>query len=127
VLLVEERIDVIDETESSLSSGDGSFGCNGPSVELLGPVPELIMISVEGIESPKPGLSASTPTSKADLPSPSSTKGFGGITAETATVGTDHSNTLNSSELEHLSDSLDILLPGRDIVSQPQSTWGTTE
>jgi len=119
VLLVEERIDVVDETESSLSSSDSCFGRNGPSVKFLGPVPELIMISVEGIESPKPGLSASILTSKADLPSPSSTKGFGGITAETTTISTDHSDTLNSSELEHLSDSLDILLPGRDIVSQP--------
>jgi len=116
MLLVEERIDVIDETKSSLSRGDSCFGRNRPSVELLGPVPELIMVSVEGIESPEPALLASTFTSKADLPSPSSTKSFGGITAETTTISTNHSDTLNSGELEHLSDSLDILLPGRDIV-----------
>jgi hypothetical protein len=117
VLLVEERVDVIDETESSLSSGNGSFGRNRPSVELLSPVPEFIMISVEGVESTKPELSASSTTSRSYSPSPSSTEGLGGITAETTTISTDHSNTLNSGELEHLSDSLDILLPIGYVVS----------
>jgi len=117
VLLVEERVNVIDETKSSLSGGNSSFGRNRPSVELLSPIPELVMISVEGVESTKPELLASSATTRSYSPSPSSTKGFGGITAETTTISADHSNTLNSGELEHLSDSLDILLPVGDVVS----------
>jgi hypothetical protein len=118
VLLVEERVDVIDETKSSLSSGDSCLGRDGPSVEFLSSVAELIMVSVEGVESPKPGLLAlCTTTSVVNLPSPSSTKGLGGVTAETTTISTDHSNTLNGGELEHLTDSLDILFPIRNVIS----------
>jgi hypothetical protein len=74
------------------------------------------MVSVEGVESPKPAMLASSTTLRSYSPSPSSTKGLGGITAETTTISTNHSNALNSGELEHLSNSLNVLLPVGDVV-----------
>jgi hypothetical protein len=118
MLLMEERVDVIDQTKAGLSRGYRCFGRDWPSIELLSDIAELIVVSVKSVESTEPGSSVTTKlVYRLNLPSPSSAKGFGRISTETTTIGTDHTNTLHSSELEHLSNSLDILLPTRDVVS----------
>lgn len=54
MLLVEERVDVVYQAQSGLASSDSRLGRDGPSIELLTDIAELIVVSVEGVESTEP-------------------------------------------------------------------------
>jgi hypothetical protein len=58
MLLMKERVDVIDQSKSSLSSRDSRFSGDWPSIEFLRDISELIVISVESVECPQPVQSA---------------------------------------------------------------------
>jgi len=58
MLVMKERVNVVDKTESGLSCCNGCLCRDRPSVEFLRPVAELIVVSVEGIESSEPESSA---------------------------------------------------------------------
>lgn len=54
MLLVKERVDVVNEAQAGFASRDSGFGRNGPSIKLLADVAQLVVVPVKGIESAKP-------------------------------------------------------------------------
>lgn len=125
---MEERVGVVEKTETGFTSGTGGAGGNVPAVKLLRDASELVVVSIESVERAEPkDISAAQVRPLIHLPSPSCAKSLGGVASETTRISSDHTHTVNRRETEHLADSGDVLLPRRDVVTQPKTAWRSGE
>lgn len=109
-LLLQGRVEVIEELVARFDGDVGGLGDGGPAVELMADDVAGGVVAVEGVEGAEHG--------------PAGAEGLGGVAGVAADVGADDGDLEDGGEGDDLRDGGAVVVPGGGVVAEPVADFG---